>query len=60
MSSNGKYGEYKTQTLENVSSAEYRGAPPPKQSKIKAHMRKFWWLHLLSFIIGTILVNILM
>lgn len=60
MSANGKYGEYKTQTLENVSSADYRGGPPQKQSKIKEHMRKFWWLHLLSFIIGTILINILM
>ncbi|RDI89622.1 hypothetical protein Vi05172_g881 [Venturia inaequalis] len=55
----GKYGEYKTQTLENVSSADYRGAPPPKESKIKAHLRKFWWMHLLSFIIGTILINII-
>ncbi|QDS68416.1 hypothetical protein FKW77_010783 [Venturia effusa] len=56
---NGKYGDYKTQTLENVSSTDYRVAPPTRQSKIKANLRKYWWLHLSSFIIGTVLVNIL-
>lgn len=57
--SNGKCGDggYKAETLENVQS--YPSSPPPKQSKMKAHMRKFWWLHLISFILGTLLVNLL-
>jgi len=54
---NSKYGNYKAETLENVSS--YQTSPTPKQSKMKAHMRKYWWLHLLSFVICTILINIL-
>jgi hypothetical protein len=58
MSNTGKYGEtYKTETVNT--SSDYRSLPP-KQSKMKAHMRKFWWLHLISFILGTILINLLL
>jgi len=60
MNGNGKYGgEYKTQTLETVPSQGY-GQRPAKGGKLKAHFRRFWWLHLISFIIGTILVTLLL
>jgi hypothetical protein len=52
-------GDYKSATVEH-SSPNGTYSPPPKQSKIKAHFRKFWWLHLISFIIGTILVTLLL
>ncbi|KAF2435655.1 hypothetical protein EJ08DRAFT_283996 [Tothia fuscella] len=52
-------GEYKSQTMETVSSNQQH-QPPTKKSKMKEHFRRFWWLHLISFIIGTILVTLLL
>ncbi|KAF2397606.1 hypothetical protein EJ06DRAFT_481937 [Trichodelitschia bisporula] len=51
--------DYKNDTLEHVSSPGY-SAPPRKQGKLKAHFRRFWWLHLIIFIIGFLLVLLLL
>lgn len=32
----------------------------PKPSKMKEHFRRFWWLHLLNFVIGTLLISLLL
>jgi len=56
---NNKYNDgYKAQTVENVSSNQPYS--PPKQNKMKQHLRKYWWLHLISFIVGVILITLLL
>ncbi|KAF2675290.1 hypothetical protein BT63DRAFT_420503 [Microthyrium microscopicum] len=32
----------------------------PQQSKFKQHFRKYWWAHLLNFVIGTLLLSLLL
>jgi len=53
--------EYKPQTVDYQNSPQTNGVPPGKKpGKIKAHFRRFWWLHLLNFIIGTLLLSLLL
>jgi hypothetical protein len=32
--------------------------PQTKRGKFKAHLRKFWWLHLISFLLGFMIVTL--
>jgi hypothetical protein len=57
-----KANGYKPQTV------EYADAPSnmasrtteKKPSKLKEHFRKRWWLHLLNFVVGTLLISLLL
>jgi hypothetical protein len=35
-----------------ASSNDYR--PPSRLSKLASHVKRFWWMHLISFILGTV------
>jgi hypothetical protein len=52
---NGKYG---AQTVENVGSNDYQ--PVQKGGKLKAHFRRFWWLHLINFLLGFLIVTLIL
>jgi hypothetical protein len=51
---------YKPTTIENVGSDGPYGAPAPKQSKFKSNFRKYWWVHLTSFVVCTLLISLLL
>jgi hypothetical protein len=57
-----KSSGYKPTTIENVGSNGTYGesVPPKKQSKMKANFRKYWWLHLTSFVLCTLLISLLL
>lgn len=55
-----EYG-YKPQTIEHVTAGDhYRAEQPSKKNKIKEHYKRFWWVHLIMWIFGTILVTCLL
>ena len=38
------------------------GRTPPRGfgGKLKNHLRRFWWVHLITFVIGTIVISIIL
>lgn len=51
----GTSGHHEGSSLSSQSrehgAGETPAAAPAKQSKIKTHLKKFWWLHLIVFLV---------
>jgi uncharacterized membrane protein len=48
----------KAHTLESVSSNDYTPSPMTFSQKTKAHFKRFWWLHLIVFLIGVLIITL--
>jgi hypothetical protein len=48
------YGEEKHAISEPTAASCSDYLPPSRLSKVVSHIRRFWWMHLISFILGTI------
>ena len=54
--------DYKPQTVDYTSppATANGAAPKKKESKLKAHFRKTWWIHLIIFVVSTLLISLLL
>lgn len=49
--SNAQQDEARSSADDHVQDAKEKGAKPSKREKVKAHFKRFWWAHLIAFII---------
>jgi hypothetical protein len=53
--------DYKPATVDYSSPpATANGRPQKKPSKFKEHFRKTWWIHLIIFVVSTLLISLLL